>query len=519
MMDQNIVRVLQVVSRTDIGKKRPVNQDALRAHPFDPNHATQHGLFLVADGVGGNLPKGEIASRTAVDAMADYYYSLAANTDMLRRVEQALQAAHTHVREQALAEGVGTIGTTIVGLALAPDGEAVAFNVGDSHIYLVRHGEIRLISEDQVSPGVAGHLPSRRSTKISSYLGQPNPLEPNYYPIEARIGDTYILCTDGIWSKVSDDELRDVILGQSIEQAADTLVQMVLDRGAPDNLTVVIVQLGKPVMKADGRRKRRWILLPLILILSVVGFYLIRQETPGALFVNTGVAVEPTRTSEAGAEPGIMTETAAALIVEPTETPVLTPTSLPPTPTQMPTLTISPTVVPSPTHTATATRTPPPTATDTASPTPTEAPPTSTINPTFVTFTPSPPPAAPNIVQRIQTAAARLISSDTKPSILVSNPRGVNVRTGPGTNYPLVGRGIALNEKAAIEGYAQDSIGQKWYYVIPENSRPGWVVAEVDGVEVQGDLSRVPARAIPPTPVPTETAAPTETQTPAISDP
>lgn len=514
-MDQSIVRVLQVASRTDIGKKRPVNQDALRTQSFDPNRSTQHALFLVADGVGGNLPKGEIASRTAVDGMADYYYSFAANADMLERVAQALQAAHTHVREQALAEGVRAIGTTMVGLALAPDGEAVAFNVGDSHIYLIRHGAIRLISEDQVSPGeISASLP-RRSTKISTYMGQPNPLEPNYYPIEARIGDTYILCTDGVWSKVNDDELCDIILSQPIDQAADTLVQMVLDRGAPDNLTLVIVQLGDPVIKRSGGRRTRILGAVLFaLILLSVGFFLIQRGVPG--FSSSPTPIDPTQADD---ESSNTPEIQPVLVIEstntdePTGTPSKTATPIPPTATWTPVPTATFTTNPIPS--ATATQTPQPTATDIPTQTPTEAPPTSTINPTFVTFTASPPPslATPNLLESVQTAVAQVLGRNSEPIIIVNNPIGLSVREGPGLVYPRIGRGIAGGETASIVGYAEGADGRKWYYVIPELSRPGWIADRVEGVDVRGDVSRVPLRPAPPTPTPTETP------TPELTDP
>jgi len=542
-MDQNIARVLHVTSRTNVGKKRSVNQDALRTQPLDPNSPTQHGLFLVADGVGGNLPKGEIASRTAVDAMTDYYYSFSSNADMLERVEQAVQAAHTHVREQALAEGVTTIGTTLVGLALAPDGEAVAFNVGDSHIYLIRHGEIRLISEDQVSPMDDPLNPGRRSTKISTYVGQPNALVPNFFPIEARIGDMYVLCTDGVWSKIKDEELRDTLLSQSTEQAADTIVQMVLDRGAPDNLTLVIVQLGDPVIKRTrGLRNRFLAATLLILILLMIGFLLIQRESLRLLSMPTQIVIVPTRTAEATVEsentPEIQVPIAAEITDEPTETLTSTATLRPPTLTRTPTLSPTPsatrtplpsaTASPAPSATRTATSTP--TLTPTPTPTPTNAPPTSTVDPTLVTFTPSPtvatftpspvpPSATPNLLQSIQTAVAQALGeSSGEPMVIVNNPLGLSVREGPGLIYPRIGRGIAKGETASIVGYAEGIDGRKWYYVIPEVSRPGWIADRVDGVEIRGDVSKVPPRTVPPTPTPTAAPAPTETPTTETSN-
>jgi len=246
-MSQNITQQIQVVQRSEIGLKRTVNQDSVGVRVPQAGQASQHALFVVADGVGGNLPKGEVASHTAVEAMMAYYYAESDESDMLIRVGDALQDTNIAVRDQALAEGVNAIGTTIVGLAVAPSGEAIGFNVGDSRLYRIRAGEIELISEDQVSlpePGVLkDEFKSRRVTKISSYIGQPNLLEPNFYRLKTQPGDTFLLCSDGVWSKIPDEELLQNIDRQPLEQASERLVKLVYERNAPDNLSVVLIRL------------------------------------------------------------------------------------------------------------------------------------------------------------------------------------------------------------------------------------------------------------------------------------
>src|SRR5689334_5055922 len=249
-MSQNITQQIQVVQRSEIGLKRTVNQDSIGVRLPKEGDVSQHALFVVADGVGGNLPKGEVASRTAVEAMLSYFYAESDDTDILTRVGDALQDTNIAVREQALAEGVNSIGTTIVGLALAPNGEAIGFNVGDSRLYRVRGGEIELISEDQVSmpePGVLkDEFKSRRITKISSYIGQPNLLEPNFYRLKTQPGDIYLMCTDGVWSKFEDEELLNNIDRQTLDQASEQIVRLVYERGAPDNLSLILVELQPP---------------------------------------------------------------------------------------------------------------------------------------------------------------------------------------------------------------------------------------------------------------------------------
>ncbi len=253
-MNQNITQQVQVVQRSEIGLKRNVNQDSIGVRLPQAGQPSLHALFVVADGVGGNLPKGEVASRTAIESVFAHYYAEADETDMLLRVGDALQDTNISVRQKAHAEGVDNIGTTIVGMALAPNGEAIGFNVGDSRLYRIRGGDIELISEDQVSlpePGVLkDEFKPRRVTKIAAYIGQPNLLEPNFYRLKTQPGDIYVLCSDGVWSKIPDEELLENINGQPLEQASERIVKLVYERGAPDNLSVILIHLTPPVAGA-----------------------------------------------------------------------------------------------------------------------------------------------------------------------------------------------------------------------------------------------------------------------------
>lgn len=409
-MSQNITQQIQVVQRSEIGLKRSVNQDSIGVRVPQAGQASQHALFVVADGVGGNLPKGEVASHTAVEAMFAYYYAESDESDMLTRVGDALQDTNIAVRDQAMAEGVNAIGTTIVGLAVAPSGEAIGFNVGDSRLYRIRGGEIELISEDQVSlpePGVLkDEFKARRVTKISSYIGQPNLLEPNFYRLKTQPGDTYLLCSDGVWSKIPDEELLQNIDRQPLDQASERLVKLVYERNAPDNLSVVLIRLeAAPVSRATmaapigemptsitakasetpstntssaggGGRSR---IVGVVAFLAVVGIIALL-----ALMSNQFAAVPSTPTVEAQAlivsatnqasktvpaaettQVDATSTTAAAIVSKATNTSTPT-TTITASPTS--TTTSTKTVAPSntPTATATATKSPTTTATVTA---------------------------------------------------------------------------------------------------------------------------------------------------------
>jgi serine/threonine protein phosphatase PrpC len=289
-------RPLQLAARSDIGKRRTVNQDSFFAPESIPG--LSEALIVVADGVGGNLPMGEVASQTAVDAMAAAYYNTEDNVELLLRVHNAVQSAHSAVLQKAQENQVDRIGTTLAGLALMPGDKAIGFTVGDSRIYRIRSGEIELISLDQVRGSQTDLVideHKKRVTQISSYLGQPNELRPNYYSIKVETDDIYIVCSDGLWSKVDLYEVRNTVLSSgNLDRATDRLIEMVLDRGAPDNVTVTLVQIGDKPLKqlakglpVGGDRSRRASLLLALLVLVLLigavalGFFLGSSEDDG----------------------------------------------------------------------------------------------------------------------------------------------------------------------------------------------------------------------------------------------
>lgn len=401
-MNQNITQQIQVVQRSEIGLKRNVNQDSIGVRLPQAGQSSAHALFIVADGVGGNLPKGEVASRTAVESMLAHYYAESDETDMLMRVGDSLQDTNMSVRQKAINEGVDSIGTTIVGFSLAPDGEAIGFNVGDSRLYRIRGGEIERISEDQVSlpePGVLkDEFKPRRVTKISSYIGQPNMLEPNFYRLKTQVGDTYLLCSDGVWSKIPDEELLETIDQQPLEQASERLVKLVYERNAPDNLSLVLVRLGPPKGRAavgepigemptailtptDRSEKGGSKVVPILIGVGVVvaaaigGIGLLSQQgstsTPTVAPITQILSITATsKATEAVAavitdEPVENTAAPSATLITATDTATKAPTARP---SATPTETASPSPVP-PTNTPTATATLKPSATATDEPT------------------------------------------------------------------------------------------------------------------------------------------------------
>lgn len=230
------------VSRTDVGLKRKINEDAMMVR-------TERGLWAVADGMGGH-DAGEIASGKIAEALASLpiVYSLQETVDnalaALRRVNYELIA---------LARGGGqprTIGSTVVGLAISGE-EFRCFWAGDSRAYRIRAGRITQLSRDHslvhdlVLAGMLSEAEARvhpNANVVTRAVGVSEELHVDVVSGDAREGDIFLLASDGLTRVVEDDEIAEELVSNALAQAGDRLIQLVLERGAPDNVSLIIVR-------------------------------------------------------------------------------------------------------------------------------------------------------------------------------------------------------------------------------------------------------------------------------------
>jgi serine/threonine-protein phosphatase Stp1 len=226
-------------SRSHEGKVREVNEDSILARSRD-------GLWAVADGMGGHA-NGQWASQTVVAALertsdgGDYEARAHAAAD-------ALQAANTRIWEQAQVLG-RPMGSTVAALLLHGSRFSV-FWAGDSRCYLLRDGVIRRLTTDhsQVQHLVnTGRLKPEDAEShpmahvLSRAVGAQSRLEVEAVADEARAGDVFLLCSDGLTRMVPDTEIAALLSGQPPLAAAERMVALCLERGAPDNVSVVVV--------------------------------------------------------------------------------------------------------------------------------------------------------------------------------------------------------------------------------------------------------------------------------------
>lgn len=256
------VESLQHVARSDVGMRRANNQDSFAVVlAQDEQSWKERGhLFMVADGMGAHAA-GELASKLAVDGVSHLYhhYRDLPPAEALRR-SMAETNSEIHRRGQANPE-FHAMGTTASVLVVLPQG-AVMGHVGDSRVYRLRGKRLDQLTFDhslQWELRNIGRLPEDSDLAkaipknvITRSLG-PNPdveidLE-GPYPLE--VGDTFLLCSDGLSGQVDDYELAEILASLPPDEAASVLIDLANLRGGPDNITVIIAKIVGPGMADD----------------------------------------------------------------------------------------------------------------------------------------------------------------------------------------------------------------------------------------------------------------------------
>src|SRR5438128_2335841 len=244
--------VIRSWARTDVGKKRPHNEDA-----YLVDEAL--GLYAVADGMGGHAA-GEIASTAAVKSLRDALAGEKTVLDAFARapspearesaaqaMERAVQRACADVYAVSLADpGRRGMGTTLVAL-LACGRNAVIAHVGDSRAYLFRKNRAHQLTEDhtlvqeQLKRGLiskADVATAENRNVITRAVGIQRSVAVDTLVTDLLPGDIYLLCTDGLHGYVGEDELPS-LLGQEKQRLVDLLVDLALQRGGKDNVTAI----------------------------------------------------------------------------------------------------------------------------------------------------------------------------------------------------------------------------------------------------------------------------------------
>lgn len=243
---------VRAVLRTDVGLVRSENQDFGTYTTASEESSSHPGgrLLIVADGMGGHRG-GATASRLAGETVKMQYLD-SETTDIATALRESLARANARIFSEAQSNPeLRGMGTTTSVLAVR-DHHGWLAHVGDSRIYLVRDGQIQQLTDDHslVATMVReGLLTSQeaethpRRNVLQRSMGVAEDVEIDVRgPFELREGDTFILCSDGLHGVVKEPELLE-IAALPIEQAADEFLKRALERGAPDNVTVIVARV------------------------------------------------------------------------------------------------------------------------------------------------------------------------------------------------------------------------------------------------------------------------------------
>ncbi len=231
-----------------LNPKRPVNQDRFLSVP-------ERGLFAVFDGVGGQRA-GEVASQTAAETIEEALSQVSAGNPF-ELVSRAIQFANRDIFEMAESDDSFKTMATTIALVRIDGNRAIIAHVGDSRVYLLEDGHFsretidHTDSNDARRGGVAGRdhvlTHGHHNNVINRALGVDRDVEVEVKEIALRDGARFLLCSDGIYRHLSDEEIARVLAkNKEPQRAADELKQLVHERGADDNLTAIVVQAGPP---------------------------------------------------------------------------------------------------------------------------------------------------------------------------------------------------------------------------------------------------------------------------------
>jgi serine/threonine protein phosphatase PrpC len=248
---------------TDVGRVRKLNEDSHLDRP-------DLGLWAVADGMGGHQA-GDLASQTIIEALGVIPPPRSAR-ELMVEVRQALERANDSLlsyadqchADRSDADGHGdrpVIASTVVCL-LTFGGHYASVWAGDSRLYLHRSGEIIQVSHDhsvvqemvdagQIDSDAARRHPS--SNQVTRAVGVNGWIDLEVVQDDLHPGDVFLLCSDGITRIIEDEEIGRILAGSDPAAAVRELIDLALDRGAPDNATAVVVRCEAVSEEKEGR--------------------------------------------------------------------------------------------------------------------------------------------------------------------------------------------------------------------------------------------------------------------------
>lgn len=233
---------------TNIGAKRKVNQDAYLAANVEKDGLLYY-VFAVADGLGGHQ-SGEVASKMTIDyikkniSQIDDFADYAQVSAFVNGINQEIiwEGCH-HQKDLGMA--------TTLTMAVVHDDDMVIYHVGDSRAYRINTEEIEQLTKDHslvqalIDKGRITSTEAKthpQKNVITRALGTDESVKTDLYEYKIYPGDTILLCSDGLYNMVGNNEIQRIVMENNIEEAAKELVNLANYNGGSDNITVIIMQ-------------------------------------------------------------------------------------------------------------------------------------------------------------------------------------------------------------------------------------------------------------------------------------
>ena len=228
---------------TDTGCHRGHNEDAVYYRSFEEGRHTS-SLSIVADGMGGHAA-GEVASQLAVQTISSFYNEDDSASTIERLVTGFQKANHVIWQKAQQDSHMTGMGTTCSALVIR-EGKACFVHIGDSRIYLLRDQKLDQLTRDDTLLNAL--IDQQQNTDnvprniLSKALGISftQKFQKSASPITIRSNDRFLLCSDGLYDKVTDEEIRELMQIPSIGLAAESMLSLAKERGGEDNISIII---------------------------------------------------------------------------------------------------------------------------------------------------------------------------------------------------------------------------------------------------------------------------------------
>jgi serine/threonine protein phosphatase PrpC len=235
---------------TNVGLARELNEDNVLVR-------ADVGLWAVADGMGG-YGGGDVASAAVVSALKTLPPSATA-AQLLAEFETRIVRVNADLRAMALGRGRAILGTTLVALMVHGNHFACVW-CGDSRCYLIRDGKLSQVSRDHsevqelIDRGLLRADEAKewpRLNVVTRALGATDEAELEIVDGPARAGDRFVLCSDGLTAHVADEEIAALAAAPEPQTAVDGLLRLTLERGARDNVSIIVIDCTQPARAAN----------------------------------------------------------------------------------------------------------------------------------------------------------------------------------------------------------------------------------------------------------------------------